>query len=479
MLKILLIVPPEKSYLEASANQKIDKKREARPRLGIFYVATYLKSRQPDVELKVIDCPSENISFEQYENIVKQFKPDLIGITAVTFTIIDALETVKVTKRILSNTFICIGGFHSTLFPRETLRQHGVDFVVVGEGEITFNELVKELKNETQNFYTIRGLGFRDGAEIIINPSRSLIEDLDGLPFPDYHLVNIKNYTHVLGKNAVTLSLQSSRGCPFGCIFCDIRRTKFRFRSAKSIVEEISYWYNENIRSFFMVDDNFVIRHERLLDICSQIKERKMKIDFKISARVNAVNREMLIALKDAGCSRINFGVESGHKKHLDYLEKGITPEQIEGAFYVCREVGIEAFAYMMIGIPGETKEEMYDELNFLKRIKADYASFAVCSPYPKTQLYEKLLKKGIIKHDYWQDFADNPIEDFVMPLVPGHYSSGELRAIQADLTRKFYFSSRLIFKKLAELRNFRQFINLVKIGWNILKPANNYLKKL
>jgi radical SAM superfamily enzyme YgiQ (UPF0313 family) len=283
----------------------------------------------------------------------------------------------------------------------------------------------------------------------------------------------------VLGKNAVTLSLQSSRGCPFGCIFCDIRRTKFRFRSAKSIVEEISYWYNENIRSFFMVDDNFVIRRGRLLDSCSQIKERKMKIDFKISARVNAVDREILIALKDAGCSRISFGVESGHKKHLDYLEKGITPEQTERAFRLCHEVGIEAFAYMMIGIPGETREEMYDELKFLKRIKADYASFAVCSPYPKTQLYEKLLKEKIIKHDYWQDYAENPIPDFVMPLVPGHYSADELRNIQADLTKQFYLSSRLIFKKLTEIRNFRQFLNLVKLGWKILKPSKTYFKYL
>ncbi len=469
MLKILLVIPPEESYIEASSHQKVDKKREARPKLGILYVATYLKKHQPDVEVKVLDCPSENINFVQYEEFVREFNPDLVGITALTFTIVDALKTVKHTKEINPRTLVCIGGFHSTLFPQETLKQPGVDFIVVGEGEVTFNELVKELSVNNPEFKKIQGLGFHKGADIIINPQRALVEDLNLLPFPDYHMVDIKKYAHVLGKDAVTVAIQSSRGCPFGCIFCDIRRTKFRFRSADNIVEEITYWYKEGIRSFFFIDDNFVLRRDRLADICAQIKERNMKIDFKISARVDGVDREMLIDLKNAGCSRINFGVESGHQKHLDYLGKGINPVQTERAFRLCREVGIKTFAYMMIGILNETREEMYAELDFLRKIKTDYTNFTVCSPYPKTKLYEKLLEDKVVKHDYWQDFAENPTKNFVMPVVPGQYTVEELRNIQAELTRRYYLSRHIILRELKEIKSFRQFYNMSKLGLKIL----------
>jgi radical SAM superfamily enzyme YgiQ (UPF0313 family) len=208
------------------------------------------------------------------------------------------------------------------------------------------------------------------------------------------------------------------------------------------------------------------------MDICSQIETRKMKIDFKISARVNSVDREMLQALKKAGCSRINFGVESGHQKYLDYLEKGITPAQTEKAFSLCHESGIETFAYMMIGILGETREEMYAELNFLKKIKSDYASFSVCSPYPKTKLYTKLLAEGIIKDDYWKKFADHPLENFNMPLVPGKYSPKELRNIQADITRRYYLSPHVLFQKIRKIRNFRQLLNAAYLGMRIILPS-------
>ena len=470
-MRILLVVPPEKTYLEASAHERLDREREARPKLGILYVATYLKTQQPDVELKVLDCPAENIDFDQYEIVVNEFKPALVGITAVTFTIVDALKTARATKKILPETLVCIGGFHPTLFPRETLSQPALDFVVTGEGELTFNELVLELKKDRPELGKILGLGFLKNDEPVINPPRPLIDDLDSLPFPDYHLCNMHKYDHVLGRDAVTISLQSSRGCPFRCTFCDIRRTRFRFRSASSVVEEMSSWYKEGVTSFFIVDDNFIIQRKRLLEICSGLKEQNMKIEFKISARVDEVDRESLVALKEAGCSRINFGVESGHQKHLDYLEKGIAPLQTQKAFNLCHQAGIEAFAYMMIGIPGETREEMYDELNFLKGIKARYASFSVCSPYPRTKLYQNLLDDKTIKVDYWQGFAQNPTPNFIMPLAPGPYSAQELRDIQADLSRRFYMMGRIIMHNIQKIRNIRQFLKMARMGLRIVKP--------
>ena len=470
-LKILLVVPPEESYIGASAHQKVEKGRESRPKLGILYVATYLKTHQPDVEVKVLDCTAEDIDFKQYKLVVREYEPDLVGITAVTFTIVDALRASEVAKTSFPQARTCIGGFHATLYPRETLAQPGVDFVVFGEGEITFNELVRELKKPIGEFEKVLGLGFRRGPDLVINPSRPLVNNLDILPYPDYHLVNFHKYSHVLSKDATTLALESSRGCPFSCIFCDIRRTKFRIRSVDSIISEVLHWYEQGVRSFFWVDDNFVMGRERLLDICYSLKKESLKIDFKISARVDLVDREMLKALKVAGCARINFGVETGHPKFLDYLQKGITPQQTEDAFRLCKDIGIEAFAYMMLAMPGETAQEMYDELKYLRRIGVTYASFSVCSPYPKTALYQKLLEEGFIRHDYWQDFANNPTKDFVMPLVPGEYSAEQLRNMQANIMRKFYLSPHVIIHRLKEIRNLRQLLNNFRVGLKILWP--------
>jgi radical SAM superfamily enzyme YgiQ (UPF0313 family) len=473
-MKVLLVVPPEENYIEASSHSRVDRNRESRPNLGILYVASYLIKNQPDISLKVFDCPSEKISFDQYVKIIQEYKPDLVGITALTFTIVNALKTARFTKAVNENTYVCIGGYHCTLYPRETLGQPGVDLVVFGDGEISFHELVWELKKSVPSFRDLKGIGFKRGSELIINSPRSPITDLDNLPYPGYDYVNINYYSHVLGHSPITISIQSSRGCPFGCTFCDIRRTKFRYRTAKSVVDEITHWYNNGIKSYFIVDDNFTLKKKRIFEICNEIAKRNLVIDFKISSRVDEINKNLLIALKRAGCSRINFGVESGHQKYLDYLEKGTTPLQAKKAFQLCREVGIDAFAYMMIGLFGETREEMYDEIKFLKEIKSDYASFSVCSPYPKTKLYKKLIEENVIRHDYWQTFAENPRKEFIMPLVPSNLSPREIRNIQADLTRRFYLSKRVIFKKIREIKNSRQFFNLAKIGARILIPVNN-----
>jgi anaerobic magnesium-protoporphyrin IX monomethyl ester cyclase len=267
----------------------------------------------------------------------------------------------------------------------------------------------------------------------------------------------------------VTLSLQTSRGCPFGCTFCDIRRSTLRQRSPDSVVAEIQRWYRQGVRTFFFADDNFVLNKKWTLETCEKIAAQGLKIDFKISARVDLPDLEMYRALKRAGCSRVNFGVESGNQNNLDYLNKGTTVPQIASAFRQVHQAGLKGFAYMIIGFPGQTIRQMYDELIFLNKIRADYASFAVLSPYPQTELYRRLLTEGLIPYDFWQDFAEHPSSDFTMPISFTGYSRKELRRTQVRLTQIFYFNPLFLFRTALSLRNFTQMKNHAKIALNLI----------
>lgn len=475
-MKVLLLIPSEVNYIEASATERVDRQREHRPKLGILYVASYLEKNRPEYELRVLDASSEGYSTEEQAERITEFNPDVVGLSAMTFNLLDALAAARRVKQIKPKARVVIGGWHATHYPLETLKQSGVDYVVHGEGELTFAELCDRLADALfhPSLQDLEGIAYRkaDG-EIVLNPPRPLVEDLNQLPMPNYNLVNIGSYQHILGRKGGTLSLQSSRGCPFGCAFCDIRRTKFRQRSSESVVAEIRRWYNMGIRSFFFVDDNFVINKKWMFETCEMIARQGLEIEFKISARVDQIDSEMYHQLSRTGCSRVNFGVESSKQKYLDYLNKGITVEQTVEAFRLIHQAGGKGFAYMIIGFPEQSLPEMYEELAFLHNIKADFASFAVLSAYPKTVLYQRLLNEGIFANDFWQEFAENPRPDFIMPLVSKRYTRQQLRKVQVRITQLFYFNPMFFLRAATSIRSLSQLKNYSKMALKIARGVS------
>ena len=219
----------------------------------------------------------------------------------------------------------------------------------------------------------------------------------------------------------------------------------------------------------FFVDDTITIDKKNVLAICDLIVVQGIKIHFKISARVDTINPEVLKALKQAGCYRIHFGIESANLKHLKYLQKGQTPEKVERACKMTREAGIGFFAYMMIGIPHETKEEMYETVDFAKKLKPDYAQFSICTPYPKVELYYQMLNEGIVPEDHWQKFAENPTADFKIKFWNKDFSEEELRQIQDECHARFYSSPTYIMKQITKLRSWSDFTAKARMGTKIL----------
>ncbi|MDP2909512.1 MAG: radical SAM protein, partial [bacterium] len=306
----------------------------------------------------------------------------------------------------------------------------------------------------------------------IVNPQKELIQNLDELPFPARHLVPFQKYSSVLAKKFPVTTMFTSRGCPYRCLFCDRPHLGkfFRARSASNVVDEFEKCVRMGIKEIFIYDDTFGVDRQRVLDICQGIIKRKIDISWDIRTRVNTVDEEILIALKNAGCQRIHYGVEAGTQRILNILRKGITLEMAEKAFRLTKKAGIQTAGYFIIGSPSETEEEILATINFAKKLNPDFVHFTILTPYPATDLYRFGLETGVIKYDYWKEFAQTPSLDFSPPVWEEIFSKDELNKLLKKAYRSFYFRPGYVLKRLREVSSFKEFLAKAGMALKLLK---------
>lgn len=465
-MKIFLIIPPNIHYIEPYAYIEADKSNTIRPNLGLLYVASAVKDI-PGIDIRIIDNNVDELSLKEF--ITKE-SPDMIGFSVLTFNLLDCMEVSKIVRKYSPRTKICFGGWHPTLYPQETLAFEFVDLIVIGEGELTFRELVT-IYNENRNpaekdLAAVKGIGYKTSeGNIIINSPREVVKNLDELPLPAYDLVDTTKYSNLLACSDQVATIMTSRGCPHGCVFCDHRRTTFRYRTSENILEEIRFWVEKGVQEIFIQDDNFTINRKRTIEFCRLLIDANLNIKYKISSRVDYIDDEICRYLKDSGCYRIYFGVESGSQKVLDYLEKGITTQDIRMAFQAAHKYNIDCCAYIMIGVPSETEEDIRLTMSLIKDIKPNHLHCSVCTPMPRTYLYSKLMEEGVIAHDYWLDFARNPDPSFTIRFASQSYDAEELRNMQNAIQKQFYFHPRVIFREILKTRGLKQFITKLKMA--------------
>lgn len=470
-MKVLFIVPPDLYSIESYTSDKIIKTREFRPRLGILCVAGYLRDKIGIVPT-IVDCPAEGINIEDIKDIIEKYDPDIVGLSVLTFNLLDCLEVAKKIKELNEGIKICFGGFHPTLYPKETLNFECVDFIVVGEGEKPVSELIARLilDKECNNFHDINGIGWKDTNGLgILNAPGKVTDNLDELGLPAHDLIDLSKYSHALSNEPYTAYIQTSRGCPFRCKFCDMRMTNFRSRSEDIVIREIRLLVEKGVKEIFFLDDTITVNKKRLLTLCQRIIDAGFKIKYKISSRVNTVDDEILSALKRSGCYRIHYGVESGSQRILDSLQKGITIDQIISAFEMTKRHGISTYAYLMVGAPTETRDDFDATLSIVDMIRPDYITYSICAPFPKTQLFNDLLKQGYYKSDYWQAFAQNPTPEFKLQYANEYFSEIELKKMRDNAMAKFYGKGSFIFKELLHTKSIKQLARKVKIGYRLL----------
>jgi radical SAM superfamily enzyme YgiQ (UPF0313 family) len=462
-MRIVLINVPNTYELVGNDPVIIKDQQGVYPPLGLLYIASYLKNKGYDMH--VLDCQAEGWNHPEVAQIAADLKPDLIGLTAMTFTLVDCkLVMQELRKR--TSAPVVIGGPHTAIYPNECFNPNGLgaDYVIVGEGEITLDTLAQDIANGKID--TTASIERRTYRQV------SFIQDLNELPFPARELTNIDKYYSVLSEDTPTTTAFSSRGCPFSCAYCDrpALGKGFRAMNANRVADEMQWCQDNGIKEVFFYDDTFSVSMKRVNEICDEIKRRGIKIKWDVRTRVNVVNEALLKNMKEAGCERIHFGVETGNPRVVRELNKGTSIEQVEKAFDLCKRYKIKTLAYFMMGNPTETLDDVKDTLRLSKRIKPDFMQMTILSPFPATQIYLRALQEGVIVGDPWRDYANRINDDFRPPLWDQIYTRNELESHLRWFYGKFYLNPKFVFDRVLEVKNPGQFKRYASAGLSLLK---------
>jgi len=319
--------------------------------------------------------------------------------------IYSAIDVSKIAKSVFPSAKTVLGGVHPSVMTDEVLKEESIDFVIRGEGEETLNELIsgKEIAK-------ISGLSYKIGNKIIHNQSRPVVQDMDTLPIPAYHLLPIKKYFPAKGsyKRLPAMGMMTSRGCPGRCTFCmgNYLGDKIRVRSAEKIFEEILLLHNKyGIKEISFYDDTFTTRKENVKKLCEKIISEKLDISWSCFARVDFVDEDLLKIMKLAGCHQIMYGVESGDEEILKNIHKKISFEKVEKIVKITKKLGIEVRAAFMFGNPGETIETMQKTIDYAIKLKPDVVIFNITTPYPGTEMFKWAKEKGILITENWNEY--------------------------------------------------------------------------
>ncbi|MGM0607664.1 MAG: B12-binding domain-containing radical SAM protein [Candidatus Muiribacteriota bacterium] len=471
-MKVLLINQPDKNTIFANNPKILEEERGYSPPLGLLYVAAALKN--DNINVKVIDAQVEELTYDELKQRIKEESPDIVGMTLMTFTIFDVKKTALMVKEINSKTKVVLGGPHIYIYPKETLKLPWVDAILIGEGEKISPQFFKAVYSGKDKLKDVAGAGYLDdNNNPVINPPAELIENLDELPMPLRNAVPYKKYNSVIAKRSPITTMFTSRGCPYKCLFCNRPHLgkKFRARSAKSVVEEIKHCYSMGIKEFLIYDDTFTVDKKRVLKICELLINEGLNksIGFDIRARVNTVDMEMLQLLKEAGCERIHYGVESGTEKILKVLNKEISLDQALRVFRQTKEAGISTLAYFMIGSPEESEADVLKTIDFAIKLDPDYVHITITTPFPDTPLYERALKEGVIEKDVWKEFAENPQKNFVAPHWNREMEDEKLHNLIKGAYKRFYMRPGYILKRILSVSSPSEFFRKAKAGIKLL----------
>jgi anaerobic magnesium-protoporphyrin IX monomethyl ester cyclase len=437
------------------------------PPLGLAYLAAVLE--EAGIDVRITDG-SRGMSLAEVVGELKEYEPDVVGISCTTPTFADAIDLAEAVRRALPGAITVLGGAHVTAIPQKALLEEVFDVGVIGEGEMTLLELVREVEDRGRldkvGLDKIAGLAFRRDGEVVLTPPRQRIQDLDSLPHPARHLLpplSAYRPTPASYRELPLAVMMTSRGCPFKCTFCDrgVFGNYTRGHSPERVldeIEELIYRYGAREIRFF--DDTFTFSRKRVARVCEMIIERNLRFPWTCLTRVTAVDKDLLRLMKEAGCWQVLYGLESGDPRMLKILRKDATVEQNEQAVRWALEVGLGVRGDFIIGTPGETMESLENTLAFTKRIGLDYAHFNKFVPYPGTDLFQLLVAEG------YQFDSKNlpPIVDHAAVLYePDGLSREQIKVFLDRAHREFYLRPSHIVRRLLRTGSWHEFTGQVK----------------
>ncbi|MBI3552135.1 MAG: cobalamin B12-binding domain-containing protein [Elusimicrobia bacterium] len=433
--RVLLINPPvtlEQVYGRYASGAPL------LPPLGFCYVASVLLELGAEVAL--LDCVGERSTLGDVRRRLQELRPDIVGLTSTTVSFHCAKQVLSLVKRIDPKVLTVLGGAHISALPRETMEEcPELDFGVYGEGELTARELIEALA-DGRPLGQVKGLCWRQGGSVQVNPPRPNERDLDRLPRPARHLLpDLKLYSpNPFRGYGRTVSVISSRGCTFDCSYCDqsVFQRRWRAHGADAVLEELEELHERWGFDFFSFeDDHFLLNRERVVELCRKMIERKLQVGWSCSARANSFTPHVLELMRDAGCKLVYLGLESGSERMLKTIDKGMTLEAAMKGARLLRRHRISAYGAFMIGVPDERPEDIDASLDFALSLPLDALSCFIYVPYPGTPLRARALRTGFVSAD-WRDYSAHPAR---LPYVGEGFTEDDLLRRQRDFYRSFY----------------------------------------
>ena len=461
-MRILLVDPPYRLEEAGGKRQIFGQVINKIPSLGLGYLAAVAEKEKHTV--KIIDC-NLGIDDKYLINVAREFNPKIIGITATTPVFRNAIRAGSILRNILPEAVLICGGAHPSADPQDALGAGVFDFLVLGEGEDTFLELIYYIENKSKiEPEDIKGIAFLRNAKIFITQKRPSIADLDSLPFPARYLfypLSAYRPTPASYRKLPLGIIMTSRGCPSQCSFCDreVFGEKFRQRSVDNVMAEIEELLNRyGAREIRFFDDSFTVDPVFVEDLCSKI--RKIRIPWTCLTKVTAVNLGMLKMMHEAGCWQVLFGLESGDSFVLSNLSKGNTVERNKEAVCWAKKAGLSVRADFLVGSPWETKESFKRTVQFAKSLSLDFAHFNKFVPFPGTSIYKELASKG--HKFYFNDGAYiNNHSDFMY--LPNAFEKNEYERLLNKAYKEFYLRPGYLLQRILSVRTIAEFFGQVQ----------------
>lgn len=380
--------------------------------LGILYISAYLK--QFGFDVMVYDSTFK--SFEDQKKVLGEIQPDVVGIYCNLMTKLNVLPLIKFIKSTpkLIKTKIILGGPEPPFNSKKFL-DYGADIIVAGEGEVTMRELCAELSKSKSDLSGINGIIYKNNSgNEILNPQREKIKDIDMLPFPDRESIEMNKYLNTWNEahGYSSVSISTMRGCPYTCKWCShsVYGVSYRRKSPEKTIEEIQYIIEKySPDRFWFVDDVFTVSYKWLFRLHQLIKEKNIDMRFECISRSDRLNEEVIHTLKSMGCNRLWIGAESGSQKVIDLMDRRVDVIQTRDMIRLTRKAGIEAGTFIMLGYPGEKKEDIYETAEHLRKSNPDIFLTTVAYPIKGTPFYSE-VESRLIMNKSWENGTDRDL---------------------------------------------------------------------
>ncbi len=411
------------------------------PPLGLMSIAAFLEGR--GIEVEIVDCYATPAGVEQLAADLTDRSPDVVGFSCTTSSFLEGYAIAERLKEKADRITVVFGGAHASAAGAALLDDFpAIDYLVIGEGELTFYELVS---SGQRDIAAIPGVGYRLDGKGTLSSARENIKDLDSFPFPAYHRLpgfprryNLPLFSYPAAPNT---SIISSRGCPYQCSYCDrsVFRTGFRANSPAYVHEHLEYLHRDfGIRHVFFYDDLFTFDRSRIEALCVLKERSRLPVTYNCIARLEHVDLELLSLLKRSGCWQVNFGIESGDPDLLGRHRKSCDPDEVSRKLMMVRRAGMRVKGLFMIGLPGETEASIRRTIEYALSLPLDEINVTKFTPFPGAPVYRTIREHG----EFTEDWPAMNCMNFVF--VPHGLTLERMEGLYNEFIRSFYRRTRI-----------------------------------